>query len=149
MFYIQFLKPFSILEIFFQNIHFLTPLTLLFLKKTPKFWLLLKIFWGGMLHMFSIQFLKPFSILDTFFQNFNFLTPLTPFSWKKLNFDLFWKSCLGTCGTCLVYNFQSPFRFWNNFFKIFIFWHPKPSFLKTLKILTFFENLLWGLVAHV
>ena len=84
MFHMQFLKTFSILKIFFQKNHFLTPLTPLFWKNS-KFWLFLKILFGGMWHMFSTQFLKPFSILEIFFQKNHFLIPLTPLFWKKMN----------------------------------------------------------------
>ena len=30
----------------------------------------------------------------------------------------------GECGTCFIFNFWSPFKIWNLFFKIFICWPP-------------------------
>ena len=75
----------------FSKFSFFDPLNHPFWKNS-KFWLFLKIFFGGMWHMFSIQFFKPFSILKIFFQNFHFLTPITPLFWKISKFGLFLKS---------------------------------------------------------
>ena len=47
---------------------------------------------------------------------------------------------MGACGTCLVSNFLSPFRFWKCFFNKFIFDPLNPPFLKKLKKMIFLKK---------
>ena len=106
-------------------------------------------FWGVWL-MFSIQFLKPFPILESFFKKIHFLTPLTPLFWKDSKFWLFLKIFFGDMWHMFSIQFLKPFSILELFFQKNCFLTPlNLLFWKKLKILSFFENLLWGHVAHV
>ena len=55
---------------------------------------------------------------------------------------------LGECATCFISKFWSTFWFWKYVFKNLIFFPLGPIFEK-IKILTLFENILWGHMTHV
>ena len=167
MFSTLFLKPFLILEIFLQKNNFLTPLTPLFWKNS-KFWLFLKILFGGMWHMFSTQFLKPFSILEIFFQKnhfwppflknskfwlflkilrgifskFSFFDPLKPTFFEKLKILTLKKIFFGDMWHMFSMQFLKSFSIFEIFFQNLHF--LTPPFLKKLNILSFFNKFFGG-----
>ena len=97
MFSAQFLKPFLVLEVFFQNFHFLTPLT-------PLFWnLLLRMSqkpskkispFGGCGTCLVPNFWSPFGFWGIF-SKFSFFDPFNPPFLKKLKILTFLKILFG------------------------------------------------------
>ena len=140
MFSIQFLKPLSILEIFFQKNLFLTPLTALFWKKNLK----ILTFWKSSMGACGTCLVPNFWIPFQFWIFFKiiFWPPYPPFL-KKLKILTFLKIFFGDMWHMFSIQFLKLFSILEIFFQTFHFLTLlTPFFRKNLKFWLFWKSSL-------